>query len=447
MNELSPPPAKKPRTFKALIGVMLVMAAVSGLGYYASQAGLDKALVEQQLNAWIERTKKQAQEQGQSLDIRYSDVAIKGGLTDGHALISNLEIINSTEQGKNRITIAQIRLEPNSADLSNVGITLLTPVHVFEGNNSFESASLLSTPPLHFTVEQIEQKSEDYTRISHQLPRTLTLRFLVGKDASGEEEKPQILTPRYDTIDITMGKKSYGVLTTHHSRADLGDSTLHIHDLKIVPVGNEVGAITVESLQTSWKNSLNDKQINVIEISAALKKLHADEKFISFTPVNASLKLHFEGAMPQSPEALAALQSAQTLLKLDEFNIITKDASLNATADFVANKDDILPIGMANISAKNVQSWRELLKQYNVLRPKDELLVNTLLIHIAGQTLPNTKDLSIDIKRAHEGTFQIGAITLEEVLAIILGNVTTPLDTKLPEPTEQAAPIDTIKTE
>ncbi|MBN8543225.1 MAG: DUF2125 domain-containing protein [Alphaproteobacteria bacterium] len=447
MNELTPPPVKKSRTHKILIAVVLSLLGVAGLGYYASRAGLDKAVVEQQLNAWIEQTEKQAKEQGQSIDIRYGDVAIKGGLADGHALISNIEVINTTTQEKNRVTVEQMRLEPHSADLSEVSITFLTPIHVFEGNNRFESASLVSEPPLAFTVEKTEHDGEGFTRITNHFSQKTTLRFLVGQDASGEEEETQTLTPRYDTIDVSMSEGSRGVVTTHESRPDLGSSELRIKNLKIVPVGNEVGTITVDSITSDWKNSLNDEKINVVEISSSLKNLSANEKFLPFAPVNAALKLRFEGAMPQSPEALAAMQSAQTSLKLDEFSLSTKDATISATADFVANKEDILPVGMANISIGNVQSWRKILKQHKVLRKKDEPLINTLFIRVAGQTLPDAKDVSIDIQRAREGAFQIGGITFEELLAILLGNIKTPLDTKLPEPTAQAAPVDAVKAE
>ncbi|MFZ4125687.1 MAG: hypothetical protein ACOYJ2_06420 [Rickettsiales bacterium] len=447
MNELTPPPVQKSRIRKILLLAVLVVAGVAGLGYYASRAGLDKALVEQQLDAWIERTEKQAQQEGQSIDIRYGDVAIKGGLTDGHALIRDVEVINSTGEKKSRITIEQVRLEPHSADLSDVGIILPTPIHVFESNNTYESASIVSDPALSFAVEQIERSDEKYTRITSHFPQKLTLRFLVGQDASGEEEETQTLTPRYDSIEVTMGEGSKGILTTHHSRTDLGDSTLRINDLKIVPVGNEIGTITIDSIKSDWKNTLNDKQLNVVEFSAALTNLSADKAFMPYAPINAALKLSFEGAMPQKPEDLAAIQSGQMSLKLHTFTLSTKDANVSATADFVANKDDILPVGMANISIGNVQSWRELLKQKKMLRAKDEPLINTLFMRIAETPLNEAKDITVDIKRAREGAFQIGAITFEELLAIILGNVKTPLDTKMPEPTESSAPVDAVKAE
>lgn len=437
MNELNPPlaPQKKNNTAKYVLIALLAVAAVGALGYFASQAGLDKALVKREVDAWIERSKQHAALEGYDLAIVYDDVSIRGGLTDGHALITNMKIISKPVGGvagdeSVTFTTAEVKIDPNSADLSDLDVILPTPLHVFEGKNSFETASLIAEEPLEFTVEQLEQDKKHYNRISHTLPAKLTLRTLAGQDAVGEEDKEQQLTPRYDVVELSMEGK--GQVTTNTARSDLGNSEIEVKNLSIVPVGNEIGAVKVDRLYSAWKNTLNDKQLNMIDAEFAIDNLTADKKFLPYAPINASIKGHFEGPMPATPEEFASIRTQQASFKLSEFIFKTKDASLNATADFVASGEDILPIGKANINVTNVPEWRELLKKNDVIGSKDEQVINTLFIRIAGVTLPDAKDVTVDIKRAREGSFQIGQITFEELLAILLRGVETPLDTQIP---------------
>jgi hypothetical protein len=448
MTELTPPPAKKSRIHTIIIAIVLVIAAIAALGYYASKAGLDKALVKQEVDAWIERTKLRAADEGYTLAITYDDVAIKGGLTDGHALISNIKVSTTSEDAAKNVTFttAEIRLEPKSANLRDVEVILPAPIHVFEEKNTHESASLISDAPLAFEVERIEENDQFYQRIAHKLPPKITLRFLVGQDAVGEEEKKQDLTPRYDVIEVTSEDSTLQI-TTHDKQNDIGNSLIELHKVTIVPIGSEEGTITIGGFKSTWSNALNKKNLNVIDVSVALDDVSANESFMPYAPLNLALQAQFEGAMPTTPEAFAKIQSQQTSFKVKEFAVSTKDATFNLTADFVANQNDILPVGMANVSVGNVPSWRELLKQNAMLNNKNEELLNTLFIRIVGQTLPDAKDISIDIQRAREGAFQIGNITFEELLAIALGGVRTPLDIKLPAPTEQAAPVDAVKSE
>jgi len=448
MNELLPPPAKKSSISKFIIPVVVIIAGVAALGYFASKAGLDRAIVQQEVDAWIERSKAHAAKEGYNLAITYESVAIKGGLTDGHALISNIKVISApnkdgvnVDENSVTFTTAEVKLEPKSANLRDVAVILPTPVHVFEGLNAHESASLMSDAPLEFDVEQIEKKEEVYNRISHELPSKITLRFLVGQDAVGEEDMAQELTPRYDTIEVSM-ESGKGHVTTHHQRPEVGNSDIEIHNLKVVPIGHEEGTVTVDNFSSKWSNELNDKNLNVIDADIKLDNLRADERLMPYSPINAAFSAHFEGAMPSTPEEFAKIQSQQTSFKLNELSFSTKDASINATADFVANQNDILPVGMANISITNVQAWRDALKKNDAITTADEEIINTLFIRILGITLPSAKDVTLDIQRAREGSFQIGLITFEELLAILLRQVKTPLDVELPA---LAVPVDPVE--
>jgi hypothetical protein len=446
MTELTPPPVSKSRLSKILLAIVLVLATAVGLGYYASRAGLDKALVKQELDAWIERSESNALEEGYNLDITYEDVAIKGGLTDGHASIRNIKIVTQSADAKDKVTFKtdEVKLEPKSANLRDVEIILPTPIHVFENKNTYESAAFISETPLLFSVERLEKEDQPYRSIAHEFPSKITLKFLAGQDASGEEDKAQELTPRYDIIEVSMESGSAKAVM-HEQKGDIGDSVIDVRQLKIVPVGNELGTVTIARFNSRWSNHLNKNNLNQIEAKIMLEEMNADASFMPFAPINMNIEAAFEGAMPDTPEDFANLQSQQNAFKLKQLSFSTKDAAVNATADFVSSGDDILPVGMANLSIDNVQSWREILKANEVLRDKDEELINTLFIRIAGQTLPAAKNVAVDIQRTREGAFQIGNITFEELLAILLGNIKTPLDVALPEDPETVVPTDKAK--
>lgn len=440
MTELNPPAAekkKKSTLAKFVLPVILVIAGVAALGYFASKAGLDKALVKREVDAWIERSKQHAAAEGYELSITYSDVSIEGGLTDGHARISDMTIITvPTAEGKageNSVTLttAEVNLEPRSANLRNVDVVLPKPVRLFEGTNAHETIALSANEPLTFEVKQIDRRGKAYNRIAHSFPDVVELRLLAGKDAAGKEEETPDLTPRYDVLNIVLDGE--GQVTTSNERSDIGDSELNLRNIVVTPVGHEEGTVKVAGFRSVWSNELNENNLNVINAELALEDVTANPEFLPYAPINANLKLHFEGAMPSTPEEFASIRTQQTAFKLSEFSFFTKDAGISATADMVASSEDILPVGMANLSLTNVQEWRKILKETNALNDKDEQVINTLFIRIAGETLPAAKDVSIDIQRAREGSFQIGHITFEELLAILMGQIKTPLDVKLPE--------------
>jgi hypothetical protein len=434
---------KKSSLKKFILPVFLLVVAIGAGAYFASKAGLDKALFKQALDGWIEQSEKRAAADGMDLKIAYDEVTIAGGFTDRHAVIHNLRATKTTpEATPAEVTYrtADVLFFPKDADFKSFTLRLPTPLEKMENGQSEVTASLVSETPLVIEVEPITRNGENYQQISHQIPAKLTIKYLVGQDATGAEEATPTLTPRYESVEITSENGMVNYLT-HEQTLLLAQTSFLANNIRIVPIGNEQKTVTIAAISSNFEDNLNPKENNKMMLDFTLDNLVAKDEYISNTPISLTVNFAYQGAMPETPEQLAAATPQQTSFKLSNFALHTKAAKLDATADFVASSDDILPVGTATVTLTDIPAWRTILTEAELSDVKIEEVANTFLLRATGQRLVDAKDVTIDVNRARGGAFEVGKTTLEEVMAIVFGGMRTPLDAPVPVvPAPAAAP-------
>jgi hypothetical protein len=431
-------PKKKSSIKKFILPVFLLVVAIGVGVFFVSKAGLDKALFKQALDAWIEQSENRAANDGMDLSIAYDEVTIAGGFINRHAIIHNLRVTKTepdSMSAKVTYRTAEVNFIPKSSDFESFTLRLPTPLEKIESNLSDVTASLVSEAPLVIEVDSINRQDEIYLRIRHQLSPKMTLRHLVGQEATGAEEATPTLSPRYESIEVTNNQGMMNYLVYEKTML-LAQAAFAVDNIRIVPVGNEQKTVSVDSISWNFEDDFNRKKNSKMSVDFSLDNLVANDEYIANTPISLRVNFAYVGAMPETPEQLAVATPQHTSFKLSNFALHTKAAKLDATADFVSSGDDILPVGAATVTITDLPAWRNLLADAKLTDVKTEEVANTFLLRTVGERLVDAKDVTIDINRARGGVFVIGKTTLEEVMAIVFGGMRTPLDTPVPASAE-----------
>ncbi|MFN8930213.1 MAG: hypothetical protein ACK5WQ_07625 [Alphaproteobacteria bacterium] len=447
MDTYSSSSKKKFSLKKFILPVFLLVVAIGVGTYFASKAGLDKALFKQALDTWIEQSEKRAAADGLDLSIAYDEVTIAGGFITRHAIIHNLRVTQTTlQQTPTKVVYrtAVVKFLPNSHDFKNFTLQLPAPLEKIENGQGDVSASLVSETPLVIEVRPMTLNGENYQQIRHKLSPKITIKHLVGQEAIGAEEATPSLTPRYESIEITSENGIMNYLANDKTML-LAQASFAADNIRIVPIGNEQKTISIAAISSNFEDNLNPKKNNKMTLDFSLDNLVANDEYIANTPISLMVNFAYVGAKPETPEQLAAATPQQTSFKLSNFALHTKAAKLDATADFVTSSDDILPVGTATVTMTDLPAWRKILADAQLSDIKTEEVANTFLLRTVGERLVDATDVTLDINRARGGTFEVGKVTLEEVMAIVFGGMRTPLDSPAPaavleKPAEKTTP-------
>lgn len=437
----------------ATIGALLIIIVAAVI---ASKAGLDKALVRQQLDAIALQLKERGAAQGRDVTFTYGDIAIKGGFTNKHAVISapQLDIRpmegegfeqHDVKEGKPntlRITSPVLEVFPESANLSELKFALPQPVDFASIEEPEKSLlKVRAATPLELHYATLKQKGAPYTRWQFTAPASLDLDYLREQVVEGEEDATPVLKPVYDTLNVAM-EKGTAELTLAQGGSGLGQGTLEFKSIAMAPASQpEAGKVTIAQILGQWSNQRNEKNLNVVNSTFSIDRVEAAEELIPYAPISLALDFTYEGAMPSTPEEVAAISSQESSLKLKTLSLSTKDASFDATADFVATPEDRLPVGMATVNLTNLPFVIAELKENGLIAAEDEGLLVTILEQVTGVAYDELKDVTLDVQRTRGGSFQIGKTTFEELFATILQAA---LSNKAPAPKlpEKQTPVE-----
>lgn len=414
MNTQTTP--KNSRSF--ILPVILVILGVAAVGYFASKAGLDKALVQQQVDSWILAREAQAKQQGYYLDISYENLKFEGPLSERYLVLENPQVVvasaapdalDAPASEVFRVSTKRALLHPLAMDLSQFRIELPDALQGFTDKNSPEPAITVSAnTPLMIQAEKHEEKSGDSMQFQHYLPNEWTLVF------AGEPKETYVLS-------LAEG----GVFTSTVGLANhaTGQATIALNEVAIrtADAKEKTALFNASKLEGTWKNE--EEKAGIVNYSSVFSLSEASgEAFSALSPFNLRWNVSVETNNTTDKKG----DVAESALKLREFTLEGKDAAINANADFVSSQQDILPVGMASINIKNLTQIRKILAEQKILTARDEVLMDTLISRITGKALNQSDDVTIDITRVREGAFQIGKITFEEALTLFLSQKYSP---------------------
>lgn len=422
--------AKKRSPFMFIAGGILLLALI---GFFASRAGLDKALVKQQLDDFIAQVKEKGKAQGRDIEITYGELQVIGSFASKHVVVHDpvLTIQPTNRKAPTpgqkpvvdalRVTTPAIEIFPEAIDLTALRIQLPAPINFASADAP--DTSLLSiknnVPPV-VTISHKKLADVPYTDVKYQSPSEMEITYLREQQAKGEEEKTLTIIPVYDTLIIRMAQGSGFTSSVAGDESGLGEASITIRDMVMTPKSAPEGAIKVAQIIGQWSNALSDKKLNVLHGSLNVGPITSDNTTVPYLPIALDIDATYEGAIPKNAQAIASIQSPESLITLKQFSLTTKESSLKATANFTANASDVLPVGTASVTLANTPFVLQELRKYKVVNAHNEAMISTILQLLTGTPVEQLVDVSIPIERARGGSFKIGKTTFEELFAVLL---------------------------
>lgn len=442
---------RKRRTRQLVIGgVALIVLLIAGL-LLASKAGLDKALVRQQIDRFAANLQAQGKAQGRNITLTYENITIEGGFTDRHAVVhapkmtvQPLEPAPASKPGERpetlSVTTPLLEIFPEGKSLSAMTVSLPQPVRFTSIEEPDKTlATVTSAQPLAWYYARTEYAGEEAEKIRFEAPNSFEVTYLREQRAEGEEDATPTVTPVYETLNVALenGKTDFVIQT---GPAALGEGTLGFQGITITPKDQPESAVMIDRIASHWSNARNAQHLNVVQSSFSIENINADAQILPYAPISAALDVSYEGAMPANQEEQGSITSQQSAFKLKTFRLSTKDATITANADFTATPEDKLPVGAANVTITNLPFIMGELKRYRLFDARKEQMLATLLQQITGTPYAELKDVVVDVNRARGGSFKIGKSTFEELFAALLQASMSQNPNALPVPVQPSVP-------
>jgi hypothetical protein len=423
--------ASKKRSPFLLISVAILFIAL--VGFFSSRAGLDKALVKQQLDDFIAQVKEKGKAQGRDIEITYGELQVIGSFASKHVVVRDPVLMIQPTNRKAptpgqkpvvdalRISTPAIEIYPEALDLTALRIQLPEPINF--ANADAPDSSLLSiknnVPPV-LTISHTKQEQVPYTQVKYQSPSEMEFTYLREQQAKGTEDKTPEIVPVYDTLLVRMAQGSGFTSNVAADASGLGKANIDMRDVIMTPKSAPEGAIKIAEITGQWSNALSEKKLNVVHGSLKTGPITSDNPSIPYLPITLELDATYEGAMPKNAQAIASIQSPESVITLKQLSLTTKEASLKASANFTASASDVLPVGTANVALVNAPFVLGELRKYQVINAGNEATVNHVLELLTGTPVAQLTDITIPVERARGGSFKIGQTTFEELFAVLL---------------------------
>lgn len=445
---------------KWVLPIAAAIITISVAGFLISRAGLDKALVKQRLDDTIARVKEKGRAQGRDIDITYGEIDVVGSFARKHVVVHaptmTVKALDQVKKPEGQpqvesllITTPSLEIFPEAVDLSALRVEFPQPINFADVSSPDKSLLKVETnTPIAISFAQEAREQVNYSRVRYVSPTEMQLTYLREQQAQGMEDATPELVSVYETLIVNMDANGTIESNVALDKSGLGTGSVNMQNLRMFPKDKPDAKVTIAKITGDWSNTLNAENQNAMTVKFAFGPLEAAPEILPYAPVSFDLDASYSGAMPQSPEAVAAVQSQQSVFALNMLNLSTHDSVLKATGNFTAGASDALPVGKANITLSNLPYVLGELRKYAVLNANNEALVADMLQHITGTPLDQLKDLEIPVERVKDGAFTIGQAKFEELFAIILKHALSQRQgvAPAPVPVPQLPPADKEKT-
>lgn len=430
MTEPTPAETVTKKKRNLLLPIAGVVIAIAVGGFVASRMGLDKALVKQQVDAFIVQIKEEGRAGGRDINLMYADLEVAGSFTSKHVVMREPVLTikpldeGAAAQGSSgksdalRITTPAIEIYPS---VSSTTIKAAQPIDFADLKAPEKSLlKIKSNVPQEVVTSQSKVGEVSFGRIEYRMPSQMDFTYLKEQQAIGGESETPTVVPVYESMIVTAASGGTVIANMAEDESGLGDAAIDLKDVAFSPQIDPSRAVKLAELTGKWSNKLNEKKLNVVAASLKAGPLSSVDPSFPYLPIALSLDASYEGAMPKNAEAVANIQSPESVMVLKHLELTTKDAALKATANFTASAEDSMPVGTANISLTNVPFVLAELSKYGVIDKASEPVIVALLVKITATPAEQLKDAVIPIERARGGVFKIGASTFEELFAVFL---------------------------
>ena len=401
-------PATKPASSsKFLLPILLVIIVVTVVGYLAAtRSGIDKKAVEQAITQWGNQLTLYGKSQNQDITFAYESVDMKGEAAGRHAVVNKPSItIKTTAEDTGavevtRISTTDVALYLDSVALDKVKLEAEKPLEVFV--NDELAGVILSSEPLVLKFARLEESDTNWISTSLALPEKLTLQSINESDTM--------------IFNMDKGANLAGIFNEQlHSfkKADVAIDKLRIEGAQ----GEQY-----LSADTIRLNSVSNKGIEDnyrTTLAAEISNLMTTPEEMPYGAISASADMVYDGPLPSEGETLDWASTPSTL-ELRTLRIAAKDASAELSGQFSTGGGELLPVGKAMLKVVNFGFIRDELLKHGALDKETQKVVDILVSKMAAKPMAGITDLDLPISREKGKSLQIGQMTFEEAITVVL---------------------------
>lgn len=417
---------------KLLLPVAIGVLAILVIGFFVSRAGLDKALVKQQLDATIATIQERARTQGRDVKITYGDIEIAGGVMDKRVVVHSLALrvrplepspmapdMKAPASDSMVVTSDEMVIYPKSMDLSSALYSLPKPLNfVTEDAPEKSLMKIEASSPIEVTLTQTTKNGVPHLAVSHVAPSKIDMTYLIEQKAEGVEDKAPVLTPVYDVMTLNIGSGKIDTDTTMDG-SNMGSVTAHYKDITLTPKSAPEGVISINAIKAEWSNLANGNDTNTVRTVAEVGPITGPADLLPLAPIQFGLDFAFVGHIDHPGDAPDA-EFPESTITLSKMDFTSKETNFTAKGEFSSKPGDIMPNGSAQVKWTNVPYAIGALKKYRILVEGSERFYVPILEQITGQSFAEIKELDVAVERQPNGSFKVGKTTFEELFAIVM---------------------------
>ncbi len=382
------------------VGLVVFLAAVvviALLGYFTSRAALSVDMVNTRLQIWGDMMKESAARKGYDANFTHGSISIEGGLFSKRAVIADPRITLSRHNKLARsFATSVVEIQPDTAEMEKLRLVFPAPLHI-KGEDGEARRFEMVTP---LEVEVI--KTDNGQAYEGFIPTQISI--FKDKDEAGDAIP-------YMTFETKLGSKVKGFIGVdseeYTQQISLAESVVKTADR----------TTKVASLELHAEAAKEDAaRMTHYELKVA--RLDTTGFLSVIAPLDIEADVDRETASVLSEDnnenhkdysyffnALSVHSGSSVLKLMGKFDVI---------------KDEILPMGSAEVSLSNVGVLMGRLQSAGVLDDRSTEVTRTILKRISSEWNTKTDTIHFSLDREYGGGFYVGDVTFEELLATAL---------------------------
>lgn len=398
--EAAAPKAARVEESSSNVGLIVFLTAVvviALLGYFTSRAALSVDMVNARLQVWADAVKESAARKGYDASFTHGAIAIEGGLFSKRAVISE-PVITFSRNGQVARSFATkiVEIQPDSADMDKLRVVFSAPLTIKWDDMEARRFELATSLEVDVAKTASGQSYETF------LPTQISV-FKAADD--GVDAIP------YMTIETKLGAKLKGVVGLDNDEysqvLSLGQTTMKTADRT-----TSFSAVEIKS------EAAKEDAARLTHYDVTISKLQTSGVLAVFAPVDIVANVDKEMASAISEDEHDAHRDYSYFI--NDLSFFSGNSTLKVEGKFDVVKDEILPMGSADVTLSQVGTLIGRLKKAGILDDRSEEVTRSIFKRIASKW--NTKEdvVQFALEREYGGGFFIGDVTFEELLATAL---------------------------
>ena len=400
----------KPRSRGLVITLLvLILAVVVVLGFFASHAGMDRKTVEARLKEWSQYAGQVAQAEGYTLTLNYTDIQIEGHLfaKQAHIIspIITLSPIGSTAPEQSRTLATDgIYLVPGMIGSNELKMRINDRIYYTDAKGR---TRVTAGEPLEWLVEQYSNEKGSGLAYAFILPPHVLFERL------GRQSETII-----SSTDIGFGDKS----KINGKIDNVGETYMQdasINNLSVRRNGHEWSAAGV----TSQFETANENGSLLTHYNTHVDKLTGNGALQSIGPVDADAEVELTEPLPADGQAINLTLARERNIVIDKLLFSLPSAKILTTGNLRMTPGELVPFGTAAVEVDHPDQLINAVEKTNLLHGVSKGLVTTMIQKVEPDWKGGDTPVRIDLKRQPDAPFYLGALTFENFTAQLLSQL------------------------